>query len=235
LYALGNPVRFRDPSGHFTCEGDENCQETIEYWLKILEEQGGDIGAELVGLFQIKDVIFSSDGWSIMMLQDAIHIQIVEDGSLGGGVLAQTEHQTIRLTHGLLEQAKQGGDNLLFSVATFGHEVKHLQTAGSLHAEVEAWDVQYQLYEAMGLSDRHSDDARVLSAEYVHMELVGASDYDLMHSALADQYSGMPLYYGLWYADPLVRGWNEGKHYLNGRIDQLCTNLAEWWSSKVPR
>jgi RHS repeat-associated protein len=45
-YVLGNPLRYTDPTGHWTCVADANydaCQSTIQGWLDLLQN-GGEIG-----------------------------------------------------------------------------------------------------------------------------------------------------------------------------------------------
>jgi RHS repeat-associated protein len=45
-YALNNPVNLVDPSGHWACKSDANqadCEATIQAWLDMLANDGGDV------------------------------------------------------------------------------------------------------------------------------------------------------------------------------------------------
>jgi len=206
-YSFNNPVRYTDPTGHFTCDGADNCHEILQNWLDILNSQGGDIGAELARVFLVADNLVVCTDVVCNMFTDQLHISIVSD--LGGSSMrANTSANSIEVSLAAWERANEGGDSLLAKVGEFGHEIRHLQQTAlfqpSLHSEVDGYEVQYQLYAAFGIED--SDSAEVQSALAVHNQLVGASNYELINSPFAtDYYKDAPLYKPLWWMDKPLR------------------------------
>ncbi len=172
-YALNNPMRYIDPSGHFTCQNNSttfvgDCEEVIEAYLTLLETKGGKEGQALVDAFRKADTISRCGRGGCIELTDQISITDEED--LGSAV---AQYQTTILgddDYVVTANMMNGtGEQQLVSVGSFGHEIVH-QTQGwfrmeTVLSELEAWDTQDKLYENMGLAS--SSDSNVNAANEI--------------------------------------------------------------------
>jgi RHS repeat-associated protein len=224
-YVTNSPLRYIDPSGHFSCDGDDNCHDIIENWLSILAEQGGDVGKQLEQSFRIMDItiIINGTGYA-SLIPDTIHINIVDDLGPGVSMQADVNNMTISIARNSIEQANKSEQDILIKVGEFGHEIKHLDQGplvhASLHSELDAYEAQYQLYVAMGVEEAEGAS----SAVAVHESYSGMSDYELVNSPFSTMYyTDLPLHKSLWWADNAIRDFNSWWHDTSHR-------LSEWWS-----
>lgn len=102
---------------------------------------------------------------------------------------------------------------MLLTAGEFGHEIEHLRQGPlahfSLHSEQAAYEVQYQLYIAMGIDVSSSAaPSEVQTAAALGHNLVGVTDAELLDSSLAQAYPDAPLYKFFWWADPLLKRLN---------------------------
>jgi hypothetical protein len=214
-YVRNSPLRFVDPTGHFTCEGDPNCHETIEEWLRILEEEGGDVGAHLVNRFRILDGREVCDG-SGTCISLPVTISIVDDvGAMAAGV------GTIWINRGVFESANQSEEMMSVLAGAFGHEIFHLVEQNlSLRAEIAAYEAQYQIYEAMGFYDSENESSIgwVRSVRYVHENIAGLPDRELVRTSFArDYYGSFPLTRELAPLDNSIGGYSIYRLFFLGR------------------
>lgn len=216
-YVNNNPVNANDPSGHFKCsvsapsvhreeagELTQNCQQTIEDFLRILEEQGGDEGVRIAQSFRARDTltICPANGLSpCSTFDDAMTIKIVDEIPEGGGYAAGDGRigGTIYVLANVMRQWIAGtGQEDLIHAGILAHEYVHVEQgflAGSVGSEAEAFAKQNQIYGAMGVTPRNSGN---------HWAVVNANRYadaytmnvvELSHSALRTQeYPSYPLY-----------------------------------------
>lgn len=238
-YGLNNPVRYFDPTGHYTCtsniEGysDEECHEDIDDLLNALETEGGDLGAELVSHFHFLD-----NGGCVNALWRGPScatdsIQIVIDGSAAQAIPLLN---VLVIGWDLIEMAHQGGEEFLIAAGVLGHELKHFQQGvarvGSLHAEAEGYKVQYDLFVAMGLNpDDPNENRNYIVGVATLALLVDVSDYELMNSPLASAY-GFPLYGGpYWVVDNQLRDFAQWRHdVIQPAWQGIQDSVSNWWN-----
>ena len=205
-YSNNNPVKYTDPSGHFTCQNNStafegDCQAVIEAYLTLLQEKGGKEGQALVDAFRVADTIAIHGRGGGYVLEDQISINIVE-GDGNAGYLGGSDFS---ITAGLLNNS--GEIDRLVNVGQFGHEIVHLTqddlmdrllgiSSGSLHDEMDAYDVQSKIYKNMGLTTGdHSTIA--YAAEVASYKDKSAEEILSSNWAKAkDQYSTFPLFSG---------------------------------------
>lgn len=146
-YALNNPVKYVDPSGHYVCSADnpvwenQTCYDVINLWLNYLKQDGGALGTDLVKKFWASDQEFPIK----------IHF------SQGLGAWGQTDTRfgkLITLQLGDYANANET-EQKIYSIM-FGHELHHLvnqknpQVIGSAFGEKEAYDLTWDLMQNMG-------------------------------------------------------------------------------------
>jgi len=216
-YVNNAPVRYVDPSGHFTCvnqtdgaghmskqereEWQEYCQLVVEDYLRILETKGGQEGKDLAAAFRAADNPTSCaphPGGVCTTKHDQVTVYVVEGEALGGAV-AQYGYAgtgTIAISEGMFHRPDANNVDDLVNTGFFGHEIVHMQQdpfSHSLVSEIEAYDIQYRLYQNMGIGDR-TDLPAVRGAKYV-ASYKGRSYYDILHSPWATgNYADYPLF-----------------------------------------
>lgn len=208
-YVNNNPVLYDDPSGHFTCKNTSegftgDCQKTIEAFLKILQEKGGEEGKKLVSAFRNADegIYCSHSSVPCTRVEDQISITIVDTIKDVSGKDTDTVAQygtngvnTFTITAELMQMPDAASDSDLAVVGAFGHEIDHMANgpySGTLLGEIHAYNTQDKLYNNMGINDSNNSYVNI-AKEFG--ALLGASKGDVYASRLDEQYPGMP--YGL--------------------------------------
>jgi len=148
-YAYNNGICYTDPTGHYVCSGyhegwgEVDCYSIIDQWLRLLEERGGEVGADLVARFWEMDSFWP------------IYIRFVDDL----GAWAQTDTRFGREIRIRADSSFVGEpEDQLLNSAMFGHELHHLvrqrnaYVIASAWGEKQAYDATWQLLENMGLN-----------------------------------------------------------------------------------
>lgn len=158
-YAHGNPVMFIDPTGKWICTLDSyifnpNCDEWVKDALDKLEKQGGVPGQRLVAFFERRD---SNIKWSTLgcivfpPLAASIWGIRITFNPLTPGQAAATPPGDIFLNSKLIN----GPIATLANVATFGHEISHLEQGFpaffSVHAEMLSAILTFRLENELGI------------------------------------------------------------------------------------
>ncbi len=206
-YVENDPINYSDVSGHFKCKVEQNsgfegnCNEAIETLLTLLQEKGGEEGQALVEAFRVADGVSRYGRGGGYDKKDQISITVVQ----GDGSAAYLGSLNFSITAGLLDQA--GDIDTLVNTGQFGHEIVHLTqddpmdrilgiSSGSLQDEIEAYAVQSEIYESMGLGP--SDHGTVAYAFEVG-SYVDESAESILSSRWAKakgQYDNFPLFDG---------------------------------------
>lgn len=173
-YARYNPIRFKDPTGHYVCTGsneewgEKTCYDVIDAWLDYLYKHGGDEGKSLVEQFIKADA------------QYTIRIDFLNPSEMNGALA-----QAVTLFNKINVSINSGinTDNIGIEAAILGHELVHLTRQssveqGTARAEKEAYDVSIKLHKNMGL-----DPFPIFS----YIEPLGYSEDDLKKVA---EYTG---------------------------------------------
>ena len=146
VYVRNSPIRYSDPTGHWWCEGDTDCDKWVQYTLDALE-QGGTHSQETFDTFNKLDsqkdvkVNFKSRGIGMSTL---VPYFIDENGNISIG-------QQITVKGTTWSSGKLPNNGI---IALFAHEISHLSqdpiVAGSVVGELEAYEVQYQVTLELG-------------------------------------------------------------------------------------
>ena len=133
-YVFGNPFKFVDPTGNWSCQGSPNgekCEDIVEYWLRMLKNSG-DVGRGV---------------WEAFMELDN-HLKTLSQGSTGIVIIfgntngAMAISGTIRIGEGFFKTIREKS-----TIAVFAHEFTHLKqgfwTSISTMGEIDAYRVQY--------------------------------------------------------------------------------------------
>jgi RHS repeat-associated protein len=147
-YAEGNPIQHADPTGKWICTLESylfnpNCDDWVANALKKLETDGGLPGRNLVKFFERRDRNLTLVSLACLVLPPppaylgGIRITIIPD--VGG-------FNALTIPPGNLvipSDVAHGATPSLNNVATFGHEITHLQQGS------KAFSVQGEMLSAM--------------------------------------------------------------------------------------
>jgi hypothetical protein len=122
-----------------------------------LESKGGEEGKALVKAFRDADTVTHYNRGGGYEVEDQITITITTDGNGGGGYMGGLDFS---LSDSVLINSNE--TDSLVHAGQLGHEIVHLTqddamdkilgiSSGSLHDEIDAYDVQSNIYNNMGL------------------------------------------------------------------------------------
>lgn len=204
LYAENNPVLFVDPTGKWICAGESyafnpNCNEWVEDALKKLKSQGGIPGERLASFFERHDSGLKWDTLGCIVFPPLVGriwgIRISFNPVMPnwiGGQAAAIPPQDIFLDSTRINGAIAD----LEDVATFGHEISHLEQGFdqffSVHSELLSTMLTYRLETQLGIAKRHPAGEIAKAGSYNPWN---ESDLEAFKNEMARQ--DMPLRYPL--------------------------------------
>ena len=210
-YADDNPVMFIDPTGRWICTLDSylfnpDCDEWVDDALDKLENQGGVPGQRLVAFFEKhdSDIKWSALGcvvypplagriWGIRIAFNPIIPGVL------GGLAAAIPPQDIFVNSTLINGATASLDE----VATFGHEISHLEQGFpaffSVHTEMLSGILTYRLEDELGISRHHPEGVLIETGGGTGRSFDPWDISDLREFKNEMKEAGMPLdYYPLF-------------------------------------
>jgi RHS repeat-associated protein len=199
-YASNNPVRYSDPSGHWSCDGTDNCEGWIQEVLGLLRNSG-ELGYG-VWLF------FTTYDWAMQEVlgNDGVHFYL----DFGDGKYAYTPGLgktaaglVLSGGHLLLGPSIHVGKGYWSSVpdgetaALMGHEITHLFQglipSLSTQGEMVAYEVEFLLRKEMGVNlDGYGAEFHEYWDDTSDLSSLSAEDIARAQASLAR--GGSPVY-----------------------------------------
>jgi RHS repeat-associated protein len=232
VYVNNNPVNANDPSGHFKCtvsgstvsdkEGREEssqlisaCQQTIEEFLKILREQGGEEGAQIEKSFRDRDTITDCTE-DCYTAYDRITIAITDKIPGGSNYAAgDGKANTIYVLRNVMKEWVGQSEYRREHAGALAHEYVHIEQgllAGSVRSEAEAWYKQSIIYNSMGIE---GSGHMLVGLANGYRNAYFMNDAELKTSQLRKDYSGSPLYSSWGWVPSLSPFFEDGRRALN--------------------
>jgi RHS repeat-associated protein len=221
-YTNNNPVRYTDPTGHYTCVNNSktyngDCHKVIDKWLEMLETQGGEEGKDLVESFRAADSNTYCNRAGCFTENDIITIYITDDLDGAAMQYGTSGSDTFSVSSEIItSEPSDQNINDLANAGAFGHEIFHMDhdplktlnpldfsASGTKRGEVDAYTTQQKIYQNMGI-DTYTENGFIYYANEFS-SLSEATREELQDSPLVTSlYGDMPL-------DPLdkiSRNWN---------------------------
>lgn len=225
--SMNNPLRFIDPTGHWSCSGRDDCEGIIDIWLNLLDD-AGSLGSGLRTYFEASDinVEFKQKHSAIMSAKNEETITI--DSS--------------RIDNRINDEGIFGHVQLM---TLFGHELEHTRQgfvdSRSVQAEYYAYETQIRLAEEwdkgtggtvaidMLFGNGSRNTRRIYLANFRDWDTVGSTLNPNSHSDMetfrTDYLSAQSDYYNRIPAFPLGE---EISYQFNRITNALTTQISTW-------